>query len=121
MTAEAETEALLSFLHESRRDRVASAIARVEVVRAVRRADLGPEVEERAREVLGRIGLVRLDDGVLERAAVLDPSTLRSLAALHLATALSLGGDLHLFVCYDRQLAAAAGDAGLSVVSPGAP
>ena len=59
--------------------------------------------ERRAESVLARLGLLRLDLAVVERAAALDPMALRSLDAIHLATALSLGRDLGLFVSYDRQ------------------
>jgi predicted nucleic acid-binding protein len=121
VSAEAETTALLSFLLRAGGDRVSSALARVEVVRAVRRAGLGDEAQARATRVLERIALVRLDELVLARAASLDPATLRSLDAIHLATALTLGGDLQVLVTYDRQLTAAAGHAGLPVASPGVP
>ncbi len=45
---------------------------------------------------------------------------LRTLDAIHLASALDMGADLEAFVTYDARLAAAARDAGLTVVSPGA-
>jgi predicted nucleic acid-binding protein len=45
---------------------------------------------------------------------------LRSLDALHLASALSIATDLTAFIAYDRRLAAAAAAAGLPTVQPGA-
>ena len=57
---------------------------------------------------------------ILSRAARLEPPALRTLDAVHLASALELGADLEAFVTYDARLAAAARGAGLTVVSPGA-
>lgn len=62
--------------------------------------------------------LVPLDDKVLLAAAALEPATLRSLDAIHLATALSLGGDLGAMYVYDARLAAAARAAGIRVEAP---
>ena len=53
-------------------------------------------------------------------AAVLPGKHLRSLDALHLATARMLGQTLTQFITYDKRLARAARDAGLPVVTPGA-
>ena len=94
-----------------------SALARTEVVRAVR--GQGPEVVAQAREVLGRLYLARIDNALLDAAAELDPLGLRSLDAIHLATALSLGDDLARLVTYDDRMASAARALGLSVDAPG--
>ena len=58
-----------------------------------------------------------VDEPVLRDAAGLEPRPLRSLDAIHLATALSLG-DLDAMVTYDGRLATAAAEAGLEVASP---
>ena len=55
---------------------------------------------------------------ILTAAAELDPAELRSLDALHLASALSLGEDLARFYCYDARLAAAAEALGIEVSQP---
>lgn len=68
--------------------------------------------------VLAEVDLVRLDEPILDRAARLDPPALRSLDAIHLATALSLD-DLEAIVTYDDQMADAARSAGLTVSVPG--
>ena len=99
------------------RARCSSALVRVEVFRAVRRADASFETLERAAAVLERIALVPLDDRVLSAAAELDPPGLRSLDAIHLATALSLFG-LSALVAYDKRLLAAASAAGLRTIAP---
>jgi uncharacterized protein len=66
------------------------------------------------------MALLPLDDAVMDAATALDPPPLRSLDALHLATALSIRDDIGAFVVYDERLAAAALDEGLPVVRPGA-
>ena len=67
--------------------------------------------------MLSRIALVPPDDRVLSAAAEVGPAGLRSLDAIHLATARSLFG-LASFVTYDQRLAAAATAAGIRVISP---
>lgn len=114
---ESETSALVSLL-KPRPEVVSSALARVEVLRAVARADGRKRALERAREVLSRVVLVAVDDPILEAAASLDPPDLRSLDAIHLATALALGREAEAIVSYDGRLNAAAVAIGLSVLSP---
>ena len=96
---------------------MSSAIARVEVVRAVRRLPRSAAALERAMQVLERVALVPVDDDVLANAASLDPSNLRSFDAIHLGTALTLPL-LDAFVAYDSHLVAAAVQLGCDVVSP---
>ena len=67
---------------------------------------------------LGRVDLIRISTPLLQDAAALQPPELRSLDAIHLATALRLGEDLARFVAYDTWLADAARAAGLVVDSP---
>ena len=94
----------------------ASDLVRVELIRAVARA--APAGVPRARTLLAGVDLVPITRDLLEVAADLGPPSLRSLDALHLATALSLGSALDAFVVYDERLAHAATDAGLQVVAP---
>ena len=98
---------------------VTSELARVEVVRAARRAAADPAVEQRADEVMASVHLLRVDDEILGQAARLEPPTLRSLDSLHLASALSLSEDLGAMVIYDSALAAAAAACGVAVLAPG--
>lgn len=98
--------------------RLSSELAAVEVVRAARRASADPAVEQRAVEILAGLHLLKIDSAVLDRASHLEPRTLRSLDALHLASALSLGEDLGAIVVYDTRLAAAATELGLRVLAP---
>lgn len=114
---EPETDALVERLR-SRPDLVSSGLARVEVARAVRRARLPGVDVPRAEAVLERIALLRIDEAILESAGLLDPPDLRSLDAVHLASALSLGEALAGLVTYDDHLASAAQTTGLQVVAP---
>jgi hypothetical protein len=68
--------------------------------------------------VLAGIALINLTTSVLDEAAVLEPRTLRTLDALHLASALRLGGDMDGMVVYDARLAEAARTSGLDVLAP---
>jgi len=78
---------------------------------------------EKALEVLEGVVVVKLIPGMLERAAELEPRTLRSLDAIHLATALHLvverAVEISHFVVYDRRLLITARGAGFAVASPG--
>jgi predicted nucleic acid-binding protein len=96
---------------------VSSALAQVEVIRACRRID--DRLLGHGRAVLAMVDFVPIDDDVLAAAAELPDSDLRSLDALHLASALALDPDLETFVAYDQRLLAAAGAGGLVVVQPG--
>src|SRR2546428_12245815 len=92
------------------------ALARVEVVRAVRHH--GPAATGRARQVVERFDLVRIDDSLLDAAALLPVERLRSLDAIHLAAAQRLGRDLSVLVSYDDRMLAAAEELGIPVTSP---
>lgn len=115
---ELESAALARWLAEQD-DQIAisSSLVRVEVVRAVT-AD-GPEVIARARKIFQELNHVQLTYGLLDVAANLT-FPLRSLDAIHLASAMRAGRELTAFVAYDRRLLAAAKDAGLPTVAPGA-
>ena len=115
VVAEPESAALRRLLRRHHL-RVSCGLARTEVVRAVRH--LGPRATTRARQVLQRIDLVRLDDALLDAAGVLDASVLRSLNAIHLAAALTVAAQLEAVVTYDARMAAAARLLGLRVAAP---
>jgi uncharacterized protein len=73
---------------------------------------------EGARRQLANIDLIRVDDDLLARAAEIEPPTVGSLDAIHLATALSLGSDLAAIVTYDARMSTAAQTLGLPVIAP---
>lgn len=112
---EPESSALLVYLR-GRGDVVTSALAQTELVRTVRR--LEPDLEPRARALIAGLIQVEVGSEVLAAAAALSPSELRTLDAVHLATALALGGELDAVVTYDGRMAAAARSAGLRVEAP---
>ena len=94
-----------------------SAIAVVEVSRATRLANPAPEVGEEARRLLASCMLIDVSDEVLGAAAELACPTIRTLDAIHLASALRVEADE--LVAYDRRLLAAAQERGLAISSPG--
>lgn len=117
VVTETETEALRAYLRDRRGERAAtSALAIVEVSRALHPA--GAYAVVRGRRELARFSLLTITKQVLETAANLSPGIrLRSLDAVHVATALQLE-DLTSLVTYDQRMASAAGDLGLAVVAP---
>lgn len=96
---------------------VSSALLAVEAIRACGR--YGDDYATDARAFLEGVALLPLDDAVLYEAASLDPAKLRSLDALHLATALSIGDEIGVFLAYDDRLVSAATERGLVVSQPG--
>ena len=116
VVAEPETEALRAWLTADDRDPVACDLVRTELLRAVRR--VAPDRVVDARAVLDVVTLIEVSTAIFETAARVDPTTLRSLDALHVAAALDLGDDLVGLVTYDERLADAAALNGISVVSP---
>jgi predicted nucleic acid-binding protein len=113
--AEPESASLRRHLRR-RRPLVSSALARTEVLRAL--LDEGPEATARAHALFGRVDLLRINDRVLDSAGTLLPSHLRSLDAIHLASALQLGTDLGALVSYDQRMLDAARHLGINIASP---
>ena len=109
------SEPMMRWFVESERV-VASVLGIIETRRAVGRHERDIA---RLDAVLETFVTVELDPVVARRAALLAPSTLRTLDAIHLATAIALGPELDAFVTYDDRLADAARAVGLPVVSPG--
>jgi predicted nucleic acid-binding protein len=93
-----------------------SMLLRVEAERACARH--GERWVERARQGLGGYALLPIDDGIVRAAAALPPATLRTLDAIHLATALSIGRRLGVLFSYDDRLCDAAQAAGVVVEQP---
>lgn len=114
---EPESEALRRFLARYP-ERVTSALSHVEVLRAV--LHQGSRAERRARQVLARVRQLRIDDAVLDAAARLEPVVLRSLDALHIASAQAFEGDLGPVVTYDRRMLLALGALSIDARAPGA-
>jgi predicted nucleic acid-binding protein len=115
VVAEPESAALRAHLRR-RRPLVSSALARTEVLRAL--LPVGEIALSRAHEVLRRLDLVRINDRVLDAAGILQPAQVRSLDAIHLATAQLLGDDLGQVITYDDRMADAARSLGLKTIAP---
>lgn len=115
---ESESDALADWLGAQESvGTVSSELARVEILRACRRLD--PATVPVAQSLLSQLDLIPLTRPVVEQAAHVGAPSLRSLDALHLASALSLAADLTSFVAYDHRLLSAAAEAGLEPLSPG--
>ena len=113
---EPETNALRTFLAERDSRRVSSALLRTESLRAVRH--FGSDVLATVREGLRRVDLVAIDDRILDAAGTLEPRVVRTLDAIHLATALAVGDDLESVVTYDERMAEGARLLGLATFTP---
>jgi len=111
---EPESSALATAL-AGRGPYVTSVVGEIETVRACRRAQIPSAQVEELQEGLA---LIAVDDEVRRSAGAIAAPELRTLEAIHLATAISLGADLEALITYDLRLAAAARDAGLVVLAP---
>lgn len=96
--------------------RVSSSLLAVEGVRACARVD--EQAADRAERMLSDVTLIPAGPELLGQAARLGPAPLRSLDAIHLATALSLGGQVGTFLAYDRRLLDAARARSIPVARP---
>ncbi|MDT0307357.1 type II toxin-antitoxin system VapC family toxin [Streptomyces sp. DSM 44917] len=122
LVPEAETPGLRAFLSaRAGEGHVTSALARTEIARTLIRARAAPETAEAAEDLLDRVLRIRVTEELLRAADLFPMPHLRSLDAIHLATAEQLEDALTAFVTYDKRLAAAAEERGLPVLAPGAP
>jgi predicted nucleic acid-binding protein len=127
---DAKSKALGAFIDAQPATRwVSSEIAKTELARTVRRInhdDRGRLIDEPrlraelsfAERIWERLDLIAVSTRVLDEAAAIEQPFLRTLDAIHLAAAVSMGTSLSAFVTYDKKLAAAAQQAGLPVLSP---
>lgn len=113
---EPETQALVAALAPASK-LVASEIAEVEVLRALRRSG-ADAAAQRGRALLENVRLLPLSRRIRREACELEPVTLRSLDAIHLATALFLGDLLDGVYAYDARLIEAGRRVGLRVLAP---
>ncbi|MGO9558986.1 MAG: type II toxin-antitoxin system VapC family toxin [Acidimicrobiales bacterium] len=96
--------------------KISSELSTIELLRTCRRIDEGSVVA--AVSLLAGIDLLAIDRSIVEQAAMVTPNELRSLDAIHLASALSVKAHLTAFVVYDNRLRSAALQAGIGVESP---
>ena len=118
LVEEAESKALAGWSDstlEAADSLVSSILISTELHRVAQRAGLDHGA---VNEMLDRLDLVSADDQVFTVAGLLPGDNLRSLDALHLATALQVGAQQ--LVCYDHRMQDAARAVGLRVLAPGA-
>lgn len=114
---EAETPALESWINDRAGvARASSRLLRIELLRAT--AQSAAHRTPRAHEVLSGVVLLSMDDAASAAEVIGDPH-LRSLDAIHLATAHALRSALTALVTYDKRMATAATALGLPVEAPG--
>lgn len=113
IASESGSDGMLRWYVESDRI-VTNRIGIIETRRAVERRDHDPD---RLMAVLGRLDVLELDAQIGYRAAELRPAKLRTLDAIHIATALIIG-ELDAFITYDDRQAEAARLVGLPVIRP---
>jgi uncharacterized protein len=113
---EPETAALRDWLDG--KQWILSDLHRTEIRRAALRA--GGRAPARADRLLAESDMLRIDADTFDAAGSIEPAELRSLDALHLAAAMSLGPDLSGIVAYDARLIEAASRVGIRTVSPSA-
>ena len=112
---EPESDALIRFLR-TRPLQVASTLLRTEILRAAMRVSQSHLAQ--ARRQLASLAFIDLERPLMDHAGTLTPPGIRSLDAIHVAAALTLGDDLGEFVTYDHRRADAARQWGLTVMSP---
>lgn len=95
---------------------VSSDLLRTELLRAIRRH--APEHTAQGRAVLDSISIIGLSRTIYERAATIGPSVLRSLDAIHLATAMEFGDELEGIITYDDRMGVGARGLGIDVIAP---
>jgi uncharacterized protein len=115
--SEPESETLRAWLADrAETGWISSVLVEVEAFRALARHS--PGAISRLPPVLDLIEMVEINQAIRTAAQTVAPTTVRSLDAIHLATALRLGEQLTSFVTYDKRLADAAQGAGLRVDMP---
>jgi predicted nucleic acid-binding protein len=112
---EPESEPLRRFLREWPL-RASATLLWTEALRAAQRESM--ERTTSALQLLQRMPLIELDRVLFRQAGLLGPLDMRSLDAIHLAAAMSLGTDLGVLVTYDERMSGAAAVLGLSVAAP---
>jgi predicted nucleic acid-binding protein len=119
-SVEAESRALEAYLREHSAGEcvpISSELLRTELVRAVLPG--GPTAQRAAEALLNDLEQIPVTRAILDRAGTLLPGErLRSLDAIHLASALGLGAELIALVSYDARMLRAAAQLGLATANP---
>lgn len=117
VVAEAESQALVEWLTEREgQSWTTSDLTRVELLRAVMRQE--PTALLQAQQRISRMIRIPLSESILQFASTCQPPMLRSLDAIHLASALHEREDIDWMLVYDKRLLEVANLNGLNVASP---
>jgi predicted nucleic acid-binding protein len=114
--AEDDSDAMKEWIETTDAVIVSSDLLRTELLRTIRRH--APAQLSQGRAVLESITLVALSRNVYESAAMLGPPVLRSLDALHLASAIEFGDELEGIITYDMRMTEAAQVLDVAVIAP---
>lgn len=115
LIVEKESAALTDFIDFTIKS---SALTRVEVIRVLHK--IAPEKIDRAQIILAGIDLTPLNPAILSMAENFAPAiTLKSLDALHVATAIFLDKSVEGVITYDKAMIKNAKDLRIKVASPG--
>lgn len=114
VVSEAESGALHRWFVEAER----LATSRVGLVETVRATSRMPVDRDHRSNVLANLEVLELTAKIADRAGEIQPAALRTLDAVHLASAIALGTEVDAFVTYDDRLASAARAIGLPVIQP---
>ena len=112
---EAESAALRRYLRPAS-SRATSRLSWSEVARAVRKTE--PSALPTAKRILSRFEAVELSPDVVAAAGDVDPLEVRTLDAVHIASAAKLVPDLIALISYDKRMTSAAVASGIPVASP---
>jgi len=117
---EPESRALRRWLADAEdRDHVTSALSRVELMRTALRSGDWIIIDNARRALSEDLDILAITDEVIEKAETIGPDSLRSLDAIHLASAAQLGDALTAVVAYDRRLIEGCRELEYPVKSPG--
>lgn len=116
VTVESETGALHEWVADHHPELVSSDLLRTELLRAVARSGTAQPID--VEDGLAAIDFLPTTASILDHAGRLEPTDLRSLDAVHLATAIGIIDDCDGVITYDDRLAAAARHHGLHAIAP---
>jgi predicted nucleic acid-binding protein len=116
---EEHSAALVTYLSSATLEMISSELTRVEVCRTLIRIGQRERTRAETDALLSQIAKLPVVAGIIDKAGDAPGPTLRTLDALHLATATRLGPAVTEFITYDKRLAKAATEAGLPLTMPG--
>lgn len=113
---EAESRAMKRWFYREGINVITSDLTRTELTRVIRRVDVTRLAT--VRNLFAAITVLQMPTERFYEAGLVNPEPLRSLDALHLASARAAGGELSSIVTYDERLSDAARLTGIPVTTP---